>query len=288
MEKKTIKEMRFRRFFKGNNMTTIKSRDVIFLVLSTLIEIGFPIYFLLAEYKMSFLYNVLLLIGTVVALFVIIMDLEEFFQSNYIDLLFFKLSTYVVLMLIAFVVFIINRWKFVQLAELGGDPFTTWMITIVFYIIFLIGSFLCVIGTDIVVVIILRILAFLFKVDMTNQYMEKLKYSKTVESSEEYTRLRIKSEYENRFQEANIDEKSFELYCNEQYKNRQDGEEMDSGEQSYLFENTKHFKMITSLEQVDSRYEMLMKIYMPQGESNYVPEICKEIQKEYKVIKGKK
>ena len=287
MEKKSIKELRFRRFFKGNNVTNMKGRDITFLVLSTLIEIGFPIYFLLGEYKMSFPYNALLLIGAVVGLFVIIMDLEEFFQSNYVDLLFFKLSTFVVLMLIAFVVFIVYRWEFVQLAELEGDPFTTWMIKIVFYIIFLIGSFLCVIGTDLVVVIILRISAFLFKVDMTNQYMEKLKYAKTVESSKEYTRLRIKAEYENRFQEASIDEKSFELYCNEQNKNIQDGEEMDSGEQSYLFENTKHFKMITSLEQVDSRYEMLMKIYMPHGKSNYVPEICKEIQKEYRGIKSK-
>ena len=268
MSKKSLKNIIFKRLLRGNSKNDVKCKDAIFLVLCTLVEIGFPIYFLLSENKLMFLYKVLIVVGTVIVLFLMFIDLDEFFQSNYIDLLFFKYSTYIVLMLFSWVLFWVNRERFVEVAELGGDPFTTLMITVVFYSIFLIGTFFCVFLTDIVAVLIVRILAYFLKVDMNNQYMEKLKFSKTVEGSEEYTKRRIKSEYENRFQESSIDEASFEHYCFEQHKNQQYITEIDLDEQSYLFEHTKHFKMICSLDQVDSRYEMLMKIYMPQNGSD--------------------
>lgn len=288
MQKKSLKKILFKRFLFGNSKKDVKFTHAIFIILCTLVEIGFPIYFLLAEYKMAFPFNVLLIIGIIVSLFFIFMDLKEFFQSNYIDLLFYKLSTYIVFMLIAFILFVVNRWELVRAADLAGDPFSTWMIIIVFYIIFVIGTFVCVVVTDTVIVLILRLLALFLKIDMNNPYIEKLKYAKTVEGSEEYTRLRIKSEFENRFQESSIDEASFEQYCNEQYNNEGYKEVVDLNNQDYLFEHTKHFKKIVSLDQVDSRYEMLMKIYMPQCGSNYIPVICKEIQKEYQEIKDKK
>ena len=115
--------------------------------------------------------------------------------------------------------------------------------------------------------------------------MEKFQSAQTIEGSEEYTRRIIQSQYENRFQESSIDEKSFEKYYYERHKKEQSKTIQE--DQEGLFEHTKHFKMITNMNQVDSRYEMLMKIYMPQGGSNYVPEICKEIKKEYEEIKGK-
>lgn len=282
MEKKSLKSIFFKRMLYGDRKLDIKGTDAIFLVLCTLVEIGFPMYFLMADYKMEFPYNIIFLFGTIFALFFIFMDLRTFFQSNYIDLLFFQICTYIVFMLIALVVFVMMRWEVALTAGLGENSLSVWMITIVAYVIFLCGTFICVFAIDFLSIFVLVLLAAIFQVDTQNPYMEKLQYAQTIEGSEEYTRLRIKGEYEDRFQESSIDEAAFEQYCKEQYKNPS-----EPFVQAPLFENTKHFKKIVSLDQVKARYDMLMKIYRPADESAHIPEICKEIEKEYKEIKKK-
>ena len=237
---------------------------------------------------MRFPYNILFMLGTIFAFFLIFMDLKTFFQSNYVDLLYFQVRAYSVLMIIALVVCWFYRFKIAERFNYGDNPHTIWLFTILYYFVFLLGSILCIAVTDFAFAMILLVVATIFRIDTQNPYMEKLQSAQTIEGSEEYTRRRIKSEFENRFQESSIDEASFAQYCNEQHKNESVKPEAGLDEQGCLFEHTKHFKMITNMNQVDSRYEMLMKIYMPQNGSDYVPEICKEIQKEYKEIKGHK
>lgn len=282
MEKINFKSIFFKRMLRGERKIDIEGTDAIFLVLCTLVEIGFPMYFLMADHRMEFPYNVFFLLGTIFALFFIFMDLRTFFQRNYIDLLFFQICTYIVFMLIALVGFIMMRWEVAYVAELDGNAISVWLITIVAYSIFLLGTFLCVVVLDFLVVFILMLLACIFRVNLQNPYLEKLQYAQTVEGSEEYTRLRIKSEYEDRFKESSIDEEFFEQYCKEQSKGLS-----DPYVQSPLFEHTKHFKKIVTLDQVIARYDTLMKIYKPTDESADIPEICKEIEKEYKEIKKK-
>lgn len=288
MEKLSIKKMIFKRFLHRNEHMDIKGSDAIYLILCTLVEIGFPIYFLLSDYKMKFPYNALVLIGTIFVLFFIFVDLKMFFQKNYFDLLTFQFRTYMVCMLIALIVFGVKRWEIVGIVDLADNSTIIWVVISILYLIFLVGSFLCVAVSDLILVLLLRFLALIFKIDMHNPYMEKLQFAQSIEGSEEFTRLRIRSQYENRFQESRIDAIAFGQYCNEQHKNEQCNGDMNLEMENYLFEHTKHFKKITSFNQVESRYEMLMKIYLPQNESADLPDICREIQEEYQDIKNKK
>lgn len=288
MEKENLKSVYSKRFRYSNEKPEMKASEAIFLVLATLVEIGYPLYFWLSDYKMRFPYNIIFMLGTILAFFLIFMDLKTFFQSNYVDLLYFQVRTYIVLMLISLVVCWLYRYRLAEIFEFEGNQYTVGLITVLYYVIYLMGSLLCIAVTDFVFAMILMVLASILRIDTQNPYLEKLQSAQTIEGSEEYTRRRIRSEFENRFQESSIDEASFAQYFNEQHKNESVKLEAGLDKQGCLFEHTKHFKMITNMNQVDSRYEMLMKIYMPQNGSDYVPEICKEIQKEYKEIKGNK
>lgn len=280
MEKKSLKNIFFRRMIHGERKMDIEGNEAIFLVLATLVEIGFPIYFLFAKHKMEFPMNLFVLLGTLVALFFIFMDLRTFFQKNYFDLIFFQLGTYLFFMLIGLGIFIWKKQDIARIAELENQTFFTWFVTIFLYLIFVLASFLLVTVIDFLVVFVLLLLASIFRVNYHNDYMEKLHYAQSLEGFEEYTRKRLREEYEGRFQEGSIDEASFEQYCKQQ-----SAAEPGFHNQEALFEDTKYFRQISSLEQVKTRYDMLMEIYQSQEGSS--SEICKEIEQEYKKIKKK-
>lgn len=280
MEKKSLKSIFFRRMLQGHWKLDIKGTEAIFLVLCTLVEICFPLYFLFAKHKMEFPYNILMLFGTIFALFFIFMDIRTFFQSNYIDLVFFQICTYIILVLITLVLFILKRQNIAQIVEVSSSSGAIWLVLLYLYVIFLGFSFICIFMIDFVFVVLLLLLAGILGIDLENQYMQKLSYAQTIEGSEEYTRKRLKEEYEERFQESNINDASFEQYCKEKYSN-------EPYVQTPLFENTKYFRQIVSLEQVKARYQMLMEIYQADKGSSNALEICKEIEEEYKEIKKK-
>lgn len=287
MEKKSLRSIFFRRILHGQWKMDIKGIEAVFLVLFTLVAIGFPTYFLFTNHKIDFPLNMVVLFGTLFALFFIFMDLDTFFKSNYIDFLFFQICTFVILMLIVLVFFIVKRKDIAIAVALDANFIGIWLVAVICYLIFLVGSFICVSVIDFIVVMVLLLLAYIFQINLSNPYIEKLQYAQSIEGSKEYTKKRIREDYENRFQEANIDETTFEKYCKEQnYK-----EIYESKNRTYiqepLFDHTKHFKHIVSLDQVTARYDTLMKIYKPDDDFLEIPEICKEIEEEYKEIKKK-
>ena len=71
MEKENLKSVYSKRFRYSNEKPEMKASEAIFLVLATLVEIGYPLYFWLSDYKMRFPYNIIFMLGTILAFFLI-------------------------------------------------------------------------------------------------------------------------------------------------------------------------------------------------------------------------
>ncbi|MBR1692099.1 MAG: hypothetical protein IJ711_04915 [Lachnospiraceae bacterium] len=297
-EKQTVNPLH--KFVQGLTASNISGSEYLFLFLATVVEVVMPVTFFFLPQRIGLGTQLVLILLSLQFLFAVYMDIQTFFQKNYVDYLFLQLVFYCFLLLISAVLIGLKRDAIAAAVSLDISTFHVILAAILCFFIYAIVSFVILVVMDIGTVLILIAYAKLARISLENPYVEQLKAAATKESFEEYTNRRVREEFAKKYrQQAQERAESTGHMHSERHKAVGGGAAFEGAQrendhytqsvyvQMPLFDYTVHFKDITSLDQVRPRYHALMKKYHPDNAQTDTVRICQEIQKEYHEIAKK-
>jgi len=255
MEQKKMSEGIFINFLHRITSYDLTPSEYLFFFLATLLETVLPSLFYFLHFDLSIPTQVFIVMVFLLMLFAVYMDIHTFFQKNHVDYLYLQLLIFVLILVVSAVFFGIKRDAIATAVKMDFSTFHKILATMILFFVYAFVIFGVMVAFDIGMILLLVLCAKLMNISLENPYTEQLKAARTLEGFEDYTRKKIRAEYESG------------MYVSQP-----------------LFDYTKHFRQITDLDQVKPRYHALMKIYHPDNTKSDTVQICQEIQDEYQEI----